>query len=70
MYGRSLGGVAATHLAGNFPDRISFLLADRTFGSLRDVSVRKFVGDCATSLFDFITFQWETNNHMNYAKVI
>lgn len=69
VYGRSLGGVVATHLAAAFPKNIDFLLADRTFGSLKNVSIRKFVGNSASSLFDFITFKWETNNHINYVNV-
>lgn len=59
----------ATHLAATFPDKFSFLLADRTFGSLKDVSIRKFIGQGASGLFDFITFQWQSNNHINYFKV-
>ena len=45
VYGRSLGGVVATHLAASFPTKVELLLADRSFGSLKDVSIRKFVGN-------------------------
>jgi fermentation-respiration switch protein FrsA (DUF1100 family) len=48
VYGRSLGGVVATHLAAKYQNRISFLFADRTFGNLRSISERKFLG--STSL--------------------
>ena len=44
VYGRSLGGVVATHLAATYHDKIDFLIADRTFGSLKNVSLRKFIG--------------------------
>eukprot|EP00347_Sterkiella_histriomuscorum_P004596 403359863 len=52
VYGRSLGGIVASHLAAAFPNKIQFLLADRTFGSLKDVSIRKFIGKGASGLFD------------------
>lgn len=44
-------------------------MADRTFGSLKNVSLRKFIGKGTSGLFDLITFQWETNNHINYINV-
>ena len=69
MYGRSLGGVAATHTAATFPDRISLLIADRTFGSLKDVSLRKFSGKGTSALYDLITLKWETNSDRNFIKV-
>jgi pimeloyl-ACP methyl ester carboxylesterase len=34
VYGRSLGGIAATHLASKFPDIIKVIIADRTFCEL------------------------------------
>lgn len=69
IYGRSLGGVVATHIAGNFPDLISLVFADRTFGNLKAISKRKFYSEASSSLFNFITMKWETNNDINYAKV-
>lgn len=69
MYGRSLGGVVSTHLAATYPDKISLIIADRTFGSLRDVSLRKFPGSATSTLFDIITLKWEANNDMNFFNV-
>ena len=69
MYGRSLGGVVATHVASHFPDHIKFLFADRTFGNLKDVSVRKFVGSGTSLLFDLISFKWETDSDINFINV-
>lgn len=68
VYGRSLGGVVATHLAANFPEYIKLLIADRTFGNLKDISTRKFAGKGTDFLFDFISFKWETNNDVNFLK--
>lgn len=70
MYGRSLGGVVSSHLAAKYPDKISLIIADRTFGSLRDVSLRKFPGSATSSLFDLITLKWEANNDINFFNVI
>ena len=56
VYGRSLGGVVATHLAATFPRHIEFLLADRTFGSLKNISTRKFIGSGTKLLYNFISF--------------
>ena len=44
-------------------------MADRTFGSLKNLSLRKFIGGGTSSLFDLITFKWETDNHINYINV-
>jgi len=59
----------ATHIAATFPNKIDFLMADRTFGSLKNLSLRKFIGGGTSSLFDLITFKWETDNHINYINV-
>lgn len=66
IYGRSLGGVVATHISATFPDIIHLLIADRTFGSLRDVSTRKFPGEGTRFLYDLITLKWETNSDLNF----
>jgi len=34
VYGRSIGGIAATHLAAKFPDLVDLLIVDRSFSSL------------------------------------
>jgi pimeloyl-ACP methyl ester carboxylesterase len=59
VYGRSLGGICATHLAVTYPDKIELLIADRTFGNFRDISLRKFPGSGTSYLFDLITLKWE-----------
>jgi pimeloyl-ACP methyl ester carboxylesterase len=33
VYGRSLGGIASTHLASKFKDIVELLIVDRTFAS-------------------------------------
>lgn len=56
MYGRSLGGVVASHISATYPDKISLLIADRTFGNLKDLSTRKFTGKGTQLLYDLVTF--------------
>lgn len=34
VYGRSLGGIAACHIANKYPDVIKALIVDRTFSEL------------------------------------
>jgi pimeloyl-ACP methyl ester carboxylesterase len=69
IYGRSLGGVVASHLAATFPEKVDFLLADRTFGTLKSISTRKFIGSGTNALYDIISMRWETNNDINFLKV-
>lgn len=68
VYGRSLGGVVATHLATKFSDKISFLLADRTFGNLKTVSLRKFLGAGSNILYNIISMKWETYSDLNFYR--
>lgn len=41
VYGRSMGGTSATHLANKYKNLVSLLIADRTFGNLKEISGRK-----------------------------
>lgn len=66
VYGRSMGGVVATHLASKFPDKIKLLLADRTFGNLKTVAKRKFLGAGSSLLYNVISVKWETDNDINF----
>lgn len=68
IYGRSLGGVVATHLSATYPDIIQLLIADRTFGNLRDLSTRKFPGEGTKMLYDLVTLKWETDSDKNFIK--
>ena len=70
IYGRSLGGVVATHVAATFPQHISFVFADRTFGNLKTISDRRFVGGYTRALYNVISMKWETNSDINFYKVL
>ncbi len=44
IYGRSIGGITATHLAGMYPDLIDVLIVDRSLKELKAVAESLFVG--------------------------
>ena len=69
LYGRSLGGIVSTHLSHKYPDKISLIIADRTFGSLKDISLRMFEGFGTSFLFDIITLKWQAHNDENFLNV-
>lgn len=67
VYGRSLGGIPSTHLAQKYPDIIKLLIADRTFGSIKEVAATQYQGKRAVRcLFDLITLQWHAGNDQNF----
>lgn len=66
VYGRSLGGIASTHLANKFPEIISALIVDRTFGELDVSSERRLFGSYTRFLYKFISVNWKTRNDANF----
>jgi len=42
VYGRSIGGIAASHLAGKFPNLISVFMGDRTLGKLDNMAMNRY----------------------------
>jgi len=62
VYGRSLGGIATTHLV-NFVDMV---IVDRSFNNLYDVAFHKFHGLLAVLLFKIGTWGWDSNNDLSY----
>lgn len=60
VYGRSLGGIAATHLT----KYVDMIICDRTFGNLHSVAETKFYGRIATTLFN-LTAGWRTTNDVD-----
>ena len=44
MYGRSIGGIAASHLVAKFPNYIKAFVGDRTVGSLDNLIIRRYFG--------------------------
>ena len=70
VIGRSLGGIPSLHLASKYPEIISLLVADRTFGSTREVAANKLQGKWASKLiYDFFTLNWRSANDENFLKI-
>lgn len=51
VYGRSIGGIAATHLAAKFPDLIELLIVDRSLSELTGLVEERFGGYLPTRQF-------------------
>ena len=64
VYGRSLGGIATTHLA----DKVDMIIVDRSFANFYDVVERKFFGTPALCLFRAVTKKWRTYNDFNFVN--
>ena len=64
VYGRSLGGMATSHLA-QFVDMV---IVDRSFSNLYEVALHKFHGQLAVLLFKLGTFGWDSENDIRFFK--
>lgn len=62
VYGRSLGGIASTNLI-KFVDMV---IVDRSFSNLHEVADRKFFGEWAVALLQFMTGGWRTSNDYDF----
>lgn len=62
VYGRSLGGLATTHLS-QFVDMV---IVDRSFSNLYEVAYHKFYGLMAVLLFKLGTLGWDSNNDVRF----
>ena len=67
VYGRSIGGLTACHLANKYNDLVQALVVDRSFYELQSVPAGKIKGDKTARLFDFLSWKWRTLNHSNFA---
>jgi pimeloyl-ACP methyl ester carboxylesterase len=61
-----LGGTLATHLASHYPDHISFLFVDRSFGSITNMSKSLMMGDWNHSLFSTFSCRWRLESAHNF----
>jgi hypothetical protein len=67
VYGRSLGGISATHLAGKYPNIIYTFIGDRTFCDLGVVAEKRMHGCFSTFLYKLVSCKWKTENDYNIA---
>ena len=66
VYGRSIGGLTACHLANKYGDLVKMLIVDRSFYELSSVPEGKVKGKMTTRIFDLISWKWRTRNHSNF----
>lgn len=67
VYGRSIGGLTACHLANKYNNLIKCLIVDRSFYELSSVPEGKLKGKMTSRIFDLISWKWRTRNHSNFA---
>jgi len=68
VYGRSIGGIAACHLAQKFPDLIQTLIVDRSFTEISGVATSKLKGSMTDVIFRLLTYGWQCKDAENYNK--
>jgi pimeloyl-ACP methyl ester carboxylesterase len=68
VYGRSIGGLTACHLANMYKDLIKSLIVDRSFYELSTVPKGKMKGEVTSTMFDLLSWKWRTRNHTNFAQ--
>jgi len=55
VYGRSIGGISACHLASEFSDIIDVLIVDRSLTEIEDVVKSKKPGSAMPMIFNFFS---------------
>ncbi len=58
VYGRSIGGITATHLAGQYPDLVKVLIIDRSMRELQSVAESFFVGPQTSKMIFLFANGW------------
>ena len=66
VYGRSIGGLTACHLANKYNPLVQSLIVDRSFYELSCVPEGKIKGNITSRLFDLLSWKWRTRNHSNF----
>lgn len=70
VYGRSIGGIAASHLTGQFPELISVFIGDRTMGDFEQLVVNRYASGKQFMLkfYYFLGCKWSANNVSSLMK--
>ena len=66
VYGRSIGGLTACHLANKYNNLVKALIVDRSFYELSQVPEGKLKGGYTARVFDLLSWKWRTRNHSNF----
>ncbi len=59
VYGRSIGGIAACHLAAKFNDLVEILIVDRSMNELKDWIATKLKGRATLALYEQFLSGWD-----------
>jgi pimeloyl-ACP methyl ester carboxylesterase len=68
VYGRSIGGITACHLAQKYHDLVELIVCDRTLNELQTLSEQKLKGKATTFFFDSYTNGWKCKNPQNFVE--
>ena len=64
VYGRSIGGIAASHLVHKFPKITKVFIGDRTMGNFDNIVRNRyqFASTTIFKLYKILSCKWEANN--------
>lgn len=63
VYGRSIGGIAASHLAYKFPDIVKVFIGDRTMGNFDEEVLNRYSrSGFILQLYRVLSCCWHINN--------
>lgn len=69
VYGRSIGGIAACHLAQKYADLVEVMIIDRSLAELQQVAESKLRGDYSTiAMMKAFVNGWSCHNPQNYTN--
>jgi len=69
VYGRSIGGIPACHLASKYQEIIDVLIVDRSLTEIQGVAESKKPGSAMTTIFDLFSDRgWICQNSQNFLK--
>ena len=68
MFGRSIGGISACHLAAKYNDLVELMLIDRSMNEVFEIMSHKLIMSTLTNLLYYFFKGWNCNNSSNYVK--
>jgi pimeloyl-ACP methyl ester carboxylesterase len=68
VYGRSIGGITACHLAAKFKEVVKVLIIDRSLSELTDVAEAHLRGETTLTLMKGFVNGWVCDNAKNFGS--
>jgi len=69
VYGRSIGGIAASHLVNKFPKIMRVFIGDRTLGDVESILINKAInGKALLGMYRLLSCKWRANNSDGFLK--